>query len=62
MPKGFIQQEIQYLSARYTKRLSEADFQAFAGNIGNSYYNAMAEMINGLFYEKFFVETPHGKR
>ncbi|WKD48669.1 IS3 family transposase [Microbulbifer spongiae] len=39
----------QYLSIRYTERLSEAGFQASVGSVGDSYDNALAETINGLF-------------
>lgn len=39
----------QYLSIRYTGRLNEAGFQASVGSVGDSYDNALAETINGLF-------------
>ena len=39
----------QYLSIRYTDRLAEAGFQASVGSVGDSYDNAMAETINGLY-------------
>ena len=39
----------QYLSIRYTERLAEAGFKASVGSIGDSYDNALAETINGLF-------------
>ena len=39
----------QYLSIRYTDRLSEAGFKASVGSIGDSYDNALAETINGLY-------------
>ncbi len=38
----------QYLSIKYTERLSEAGFKASTGNVGDSYDNALAETINGL--------------
>jgi transposase InsO family protein len=39
----------QYLSIRYTDRLSEAGINASVGSIGDSYDNALAETINGLY-------------
>lgn len=40
---------VQYLSIRYTERLSEAGIQASVGSVGDSYDNALAETINGLY-------------
>lgn len=39
----------QYLSIRYTERLQEAGIQPSVGSIGDSYDNALAETINGLY-------------
>ena len=39
----------QYLSIRYTERLAEAGFNASIGSVGDSYDNALAETINGLY-------------
>uniref|UniRef100_UPI003BEF4828 IS3 family transposase n=1 Tax=Burkholderia arboris TaxID=488730 RepID=UPI003BEF4828 len=39
----------QYLSIRYTERLVEAGVQPSAGSVGDSYDNALAETINGLY-------------
>ncbi len=39
----------QYLSIRYTERLAEAGIDSSVGSVGDSYDNAMAETINGLF-------------
>lgn len=39
----------QYLSIRYTDRLAEAGFRASVGSVGDSYDNALAETINGLY-------------
>ena len=39
----------QYLSIRYTERLAEADIEPSVGSAGDSYDNALAETINGLF-------------
>ncbi len=40
---------VQYLSIRYTERLAEAGIESSVGSRGDSYDNAMAESINGLF-------------
>ena len=39
----------QYLSIRYTERLAEAGIEPSVGSVGDSYDNALAEAINGLF-------------
>jgi transposase InsO family protein len=39
----------QYLSIRYTERLAEARIQPSVGSRGDSYDNALAETINGLY-------------
>ena len=39
----------QYLALRYTERLAEAGVQPSVGSVGDSYDNALAETINGLF-------------
>ena len=39
----------QYLSIRYTERLGEAGIEPSVGSVGDSYDNAWAETINGLF-------------
>lgn len=39
----------QYLSIRYTERLPEAGIESSVGSTGDSYDNAMAESIIGLF-------------
>jgi putative transposase len=39
----------QYLSIRYTERLAEAGIESSVGSVGDSYDNAMAETIIGLF-------------
>jgi transposase InsO family protein len=40
---------VQYLSIRYTDRLAEAGVEASVGSVGDSYDNALAETINGLY-------------
>jgi putative transposase len=39
----------QYTSIRYTERLAQAGIAASVGSVGNSYDNALAETINGLY-------------
>ena len=39
----------QYLSIRYSERLAETNIDASLGSVGDSYDNAMAETINGLY-------------
>ena len=51
-PKGVIHHSdrgSQYVSIRYSERLSDAGFNASVGSVGDSYDNALAETINGLF-------------
>ncbi len=40
---------VQYLSIRYTERLAEAGIEASVGSVGDSYDNALAETIIGLY-------------
>jgi putative transposase len=39
----------QYVSIRYSERLAEAGIDASVGSVGDSYDNALAETINGLY-------------
>ena len=39
----------QYLSIKYTERLAEASIEPSVGRVGDSYDNALAETINGLY-------------
>jgi putative transposase len=39
----------QYLSITYTERLAEAGIEPSVGSVGDSYDNALAETINGLY-------------
>lgn len=39
----------QYLSIRYTERLAEAGIDTSVGSVGDSYDNALAESVIGLF-------------
>lgn len=40
---------VQYVSIRYTDRLAEAGIEPSVGSVGDSYDNALAETINGLY-------------
>ena len=40
---------VQYLSIKYTERLAEADIAPSVGSVGDSYDNALAETVIGLF-------------
>ena len=40
---------VQYLSIRYTDRLAEAGIESSVGSIGDSYDNALAETVIGLY-------------
>ena len=39
----------QYVSIRYTERLEDAGIAPFVGSVGDSYDNALAETVIGLF-------------
>ena len=40
---------VQYVSIRYTERLAEAGIKPSVGSVGDSYDNALAETIHGLY-------------
>ena len=40
---------VQYLAIKYTERLEEAKIDPSVGSVGDSYDNAMAETINGVY-------------
>src|SRR3546814_4596694 len=40
---------VQYLAMNYTQRLAEAKLVPSVGSVGDSYDNALAETINGLY-------------
>ena len=51
-PKGLIHHSdrgSQYVSIRYSERLAEAGIEPSVGSKGDSYDNALAETINGLY-------------
>jgi transposase InsO family protein len=39
----------QYVSIKYTERLAKAGIEPSVGSVGDSYDNALAETINGLY-------------
>ena len=39
----------QYVSIKYTERLAEAGIEPSVGSVGDSYDNALAETVNGLY-------------
>lgn len=45
---------VQYLSIRYTERLAAAGIEPSVGSVGDSYDNALAETIIGLFKTEVF--------
>jgi len=52
MPKNVIHHSdrgVQYLSIRYSNRLEAANLLASVGTISDSYDNALAETVNGLY-------------
>jgi putative transposase len=44
----------QYVSIKYTERLAEAGVEPSVGSVGDSYDNALAETINGLYKAELF--------
>ena len=47
--EGIRHQDQEYVSIRYTERLAEAAIEPSVGSVGDSYDNALAETINGLY-------------
>ena len=43
---------VQYLSIRYTSRMTDSGIIASVGTTGDSYDNALTEMVNGLYKSK----------
>src|SRR5581483_10039435 len=60
-PEGLVHHSdrgVQYLSIRYSERLAEAGIEPSVGSVGDSYDNALAESVIGLF--KTEVIGPRG--
>jgi putative transposase len=49
----------QYLSIRYTERLAEAGVVSSVGSRGDSYDNALAETVNGLYKAELIHRRRH---
>ena len=47
----------QYLSIRYTNRLTEAGIEPSVGSVGDSYDNALAESVIGLYKTETHPQT-----
>src|SRR6185312_7930533 len=50
----------QYVSIKYTERLAEAGVEPSVGSVGDSYDNALAETINGLYKAEAFTGAGRG--
>ena len=53
---------VQYLSIRYTERLAEAEAVGSVGSRGDSYDNALAETVNGLYKAELINRQGPGGR
>lgn len=49
---------VQYVSSRYTERLAAAGIEPSVGSVGDSYDNALAETINGLYKAEVIHRHP----
>ena len=47
----------QYVSIKYTERLAEAGIEPSVGSVGDSYGNALAESVIGLFKTEVIHRT-----
>ena len=50
----------QYVSIKYTERLVQAGVEPSVGSVGDSYDNALAERINGLYKAESSIGAGHG--
>ena len=53
---------VQYVSIRYTERLADAGLEPSVGSVGDSYDNALAETINGLYKAEVIHRRSSWKR
>jgi putative transposase len=53
---------VQYVSIKYTERLAEAGLVPSVGSVGDSYDNALAETINGLYKAEVIHRRGRGAR
>ena len=51
----------QYVSIRYSERLAEAGIESSVGSKGDSYDNALAEIINGLYKTELIHRRTPGR-
>ena len=51
----------QYVSICYTERLAEAGVESSVGSRGDSYDNALAETINGLYKTELIYKRAPGR-
>jgi len=49
---------VQYVSIRYAERLKDAGIEPSVGSVGDSYDNALAETINGLYKAEVIHRKP----
>ncbi len=47
--ENLVHHRVQYMTIRYTERLEDAGIAPSVGSVGDSYDNALAETINGLY-------------
>ena len=52
----------QYVAIKYTERLAEAGIEPSVGSVGDSYDNALAETINGLYKAEVIHRRGRGDR
>jgi transposase InsO family protein len=52
---------VQYLSVRYTERLAQEKAVTSVGSKGDSYDNALAETVNGLYKPSWCTTSVHGE-
>lgn len=48
----------QYVSIRYSERLAQAGITGSVGTVGDSYDNALAETVNGLYKAELIHARP----
>ena len=48
----------QYVSIRYSERLAQAGITGSVGTVGDSYDNALAETVNGLYKAELIYARP----
>jgi putative transposase len=51
----------QYVSIKYTERLADAGVEPSVGSVGDSYDNALAETVNGLYKAEVITGAGRGE-